>query len=592
VSDADDDFRGGRVFNGHGGVFNAALVLFAGTLALACAFAASKAYFAEDDFRWLATVRAPDFSLLGAWLPFSERDWWSYRPLGMHTYWLVGAKVFGLVPAGFYAVSLLVHFAGGGLVYRLACQLGFPARVAALTALLAVSRPPSMDVVFWASAFSYFAVATASLATAVLLGEYVARGQERWRAASCVCFGAALFSQESALGLPAVLFGLALFLDRQRRDGNEQASSASWGRALAGVAPHVALAVLYAIHVFVLIAPFERTGNYRAVLGANLLRNAAAYAEWVAGGPWMSTGVLGISALALLWLWRDPAGRRVLASWLAPLACVLAGWIVVALAPFVVVRMTAARFAIALEIPLCLAFGAVMAALWRARPERSAIGWREAALVAMLLVAFPRGTLREAVEAPRGVAAHAMVEQFTTLEPDPAHGARYLVLYGGQGLLGNGWRVHRDTWTGTPMLATLHPDRGLALSYRGIGREGPAADFTPGPLLLEIAPDLTLSRASTETRRAFCLAGLESSSPGASAMAAECLAHVLGEAARAPIVEAAKAHHGGVRSSPARALLLLEGESARADARRLIPDARLRGELEAIVRARWAEGAS
>jgi len=561
----------------------AGALFFLAALAIGCAGVARVAFFSDDDFRWLSEVRAPGFSLWASYFPFSERSWWAYRPLGMQSYFHAAQAVFGLWPPAFYAISLSLHFVGGVLIHRLCRALGFTPGVATAAALLALSRPPSMEVVFWASAFNYFGVAFFSLLSLALLAECPARGGAVQRAFSSAALGAALLCQESALALPPVLLALRVF---QQRDGAHGSWVAHGVAGLRYIGPQIAVASLYALHRFVLIAPYPRHANYRAVWGRNVFDNSLQYVEWVAGGwggaAFMALLVLGTPllllgwgqtrAIALRWL------RAIALRWLLPLNGVLLLWLLGTLLPFATVRATAPRFAVAAEIPLCLLAGASLSALWRALPARRRP--LLAAGIALLVIAsFPFEALTSGRLKPRGRLAkplfHWVVSQIDPLEP----GTNLIVLYGGAGLLSDAWAVRRQVWTGSPLVRAIAPGRDLAMRFQDMEREAPKMNFAPRCRYVALGGDGKMHWADETLREDFFRRGLASAAPERAGAAAQRLVGLLGRAAVPSVVSAAEQRLGNAREQIAQALLLLDDPTAAKAVARLIPQPARRSEL-------------
>lgn len=127
-----------------------------GSWILASFWLASLEWFSRDDFAFLALVRLPEaWSWSEVFWPVGERFWPFYRPLAMETYFRLSHAVFGLEAFGYFAVSLVFHFASGALVYRIARQLGQGGGVAFVVAFLSVSRHPSLDEIFYGSVFHF-----------------------------------------------------------------------------------------------------------------------------------------------------------------------------------------------------------------------------------------------------------------------------------------------------------------------------------------------------------------------------------------------------------------------------------------------------
>jgi hypothetical protein len=575
-----------------------AISLLAALLIASAFVVAGHAFFADDDFRWLSVVRDPEFSLLGEWMPLEQRSWWSYRPLAMHTHFYVVQALFGLRPMAFYTIALLVHFGGGLLVYGLCRQLRFAPPVAGFASLLAVSRPPSMDVIFWASAFSYFAVATASLATMVLLLASLQRDDARLRGLSLLCLTLALFCQEAAVVVPVALLGLAWL-----REGGAGADALAWrGGGLPGLArrygqlvrfvwPHAALVIAWAIWRFGVIAPFERSFNYQSVWGWNIVRNSIDYMAWISGGePALLLGVASVLAVPIV-LWRSEARREGALGALISVDLFCLVWIAASLLPFAPVRMTADRFAIAVEVPLCVLLAGQVAALWNVLGD----GRRrvlQVALLALLVAAMPYATLKAARAAPRGAEARRVFDAMALRVDELPDAARVVMLYGGPGQQRDAWKVRRETWTGTPLLHALAPGRALEMTFQETDRDAPAPDFSPAARHYSLVADGSIAEASPEVLDLFFRAGVSSRKSGAPVLAAQRLALLLGPAAIEAIDSLARSLEGRRREAIAQALLLIPGPEAERIAAELIPSEVRRARLGSALHRRWSEEGS
>jgi hypothetical protein len=570
-----------------------AICLLAVLLVASAFVVAGHAFFAADDFRWLSAVRDPEFSLLREWMPLEQRSWWSYRPLAMHTHFYGAQALFGLRPLAFYSIALLVHFGGGLLVLVLCRQLGFARPVAAFAGLLAVSRAPSMDVIYWASAFSYFAVATACLATMVLFSASQQREAPRLRALSLLSMGVALFCQEAAVVLPLVLYGIAWLQDGAMgadavawRSGGSLGMARRHARLARSMWPHAALAIAWLIWRFGVIAPFERSFNYQAVLGWNIARNSYQYAVWVAGSEGALMFGIGTVLGVPIVLWRreirEGMGLRALLA--LDLFCLT--WIAASVVPFAPVRMIADRFAIAVEVPLCVLLAAQAAALWSV----SGAGRRrllQVVMLGLLVAAMPYGTLRAARDSPRGAAAYRVFEAMSARVDGLPDAARVVMLYGGPGQQRDAWAVRRETWTGTPLLRTLAPGRRLEMAFQDVGRDAPSPNFAPGARYYSLLTDGSVEEASREMLGDLFREGMSSRKPGASVMAAQRLALLLGSGAIETIDSMARGREGLQRQAIAQALLLIPDPKAERAAAELIPGEVRRAQLRRSLNEKW-----
>jgi cytochrome c-type biogenesis protein CcmH/NrfG len=129
-----------------------------------------------------------------------------YRPLFL--LWLrVNDALFGLRPAGWHAMSIALHLLVTLLVYFVARNLTNQMSVAAFTALVFGLHPMHAEVVAWISG------ATESLCAVFVLGAFLAYLKSResdaviWMTISSLLFGFAVFSKETGVVLPVLVFG-------------------------------------------------------------------------------------------------------------------------------------------------------------------------------------------------------------------------------------------------------------------------------------------------------------------------------------------------------------------------------------------------
>ena len=174
-----------------------------------------------------------------------------YQPLAWLA-WSAAKAAFGLTPAPFHAMSLILHLANGIMVYALTVRLTGrlqhasrppiqQLRVAGLIAgLLFLLHPTSVETVAWASAFPYV------LSTFALLLSLLAYVRRR-TGLSIGCYAVSLLARATAVGYPLIL--LALDFSLLNRDagnaGWRDGRIAGWqkGRILRNL-PFAALAVL------------------------------------------------------------------------------------------------------------------------------------------------------------------------------------------------------------------------------------------------------------------------------------------------------------------------------------------------------------
>lgn len=141
-----------------------------------------------------------------------------YQPLAWLA-WSTLKSLFGLSPAAFHGLSLLLHVATGIAVYAVALRLadrmeleGIRPRIGGLLAAsLFLLHPAAVEPVAWASALPY------TLSLFLLLLSFLAYLSERLALAAAL-YAASLLSRPTALGYPFVLLAVDLLvLNRQHR---------------------------------------------------------------------------------------------------------------------------------------------------------------------------------------------------------------------------------------------------------------------------------------------------------------------------------------------------------------------------------------
>jgi hypothetical protein len=372
--------------------------MLAATLLAALALSlwvASHEWFTRDDFAFLAYVQLPErFGWREAYLPLGGRFWPFYRPLAMETYFWAGFRLFGLDAFGYFATSLALHFASAALVYRLARRFGMGAAVALATAVFAVTRPPSLLEIYWGSVFMYVGATAFTLLSA---DRFLAGLESRASVAragsllaSCAALLAALLCNEIAVATPAVL-GLVAVAAGER-------SPRRLARALA---PHAALVAAYLGFRFGLLAPAQTSALYAPALGVHVAGNAASLVQAVFGGAWGSAGVGVLALLGMAAVRASRARRSGTQAWLARVAGACLAWAALVALPFAMLPFAQPRWAMNLEAPLALAFGALLEAARSSLPARR-IGAFDAVLAALLVAVVPWPALVRRGLAPEG----------------------------------------------------------------------------------------------------------------------------------------------------------------------------------------------
>lgn len=460
---------------------------------LASFWLASLEWFSRDDFAFLALVRLPEaWSWSEVFWPVGERFWPFYRPLAMETYFRLSHAVFGLEAFGYFAVSLVFHFASGALVYRIARQLGQGGGVAFVVAFLSVSRHPSLDEIFYGSVFHFvISVFFVLLAVTAYLDGVERDGVER-RSRVALCLSALAQALALLCNEVNVLIPLLALSAQWARDPRRFASARSLRATLTPLLPHAILIAVYVPIRFGVFAEVERSPLYTPFLGEHVARNAAGNLRFVfqgGSGPWLAAlVVVGWGALGAA-MRADQRGA------LLRRATGLIAWCALAVGPFALLPYPQVRYGMLLEAPLCLLMGAFLAAgwSWLGRTHR---GRAEALGLAVCLLSLPLVTFDERMEEPRGVHALRLLDCIEGHPDVLEKGGRVVVLYGAQGLANQETTTrYRVLVYNLTVVAAVHPEVPLSLRFHDLSRRTERSIVRPGSVYLELHPDLSVRPA-------------------------------------------------------------------------------------------------
>jgi len=479
-------------------------ILAALLVVIPCAWIASLEWFSRDDFAFLVHVQRTDPWLWSdVFLPLEQRFWPFYRPLGMETYFWAGFRVFGLHAAGFFAVSLAVHFGSGVLVHRIARQWGFAAPSALAAALLSVSRPPTLSEIYYGSVFHYVASRFFALAALALFQRDLRGGSPLARAGSCAALLLALLCNEVNATIPLLLvLGTVAALPR------EPVVPATL-RAARRALPQLVLVGAYLVFRFVLLAPSELREIHTPTFGIHVARNAWVEINAVFGGPG-GLAVAGLGALAIgLWLHRagrfGSDGMRALRT-----TGVCIGWLALAGAPFAMLPFPQLRYAMLLEPPASLLVGVWLDAGFRRaasrRPRAAELG-----LAALVIAAIPYGTLASRLAQPVAWPLLRLLEVVEAL-PDLRDDTRVTVLYGAPGLADakRAQELRYLAYNGA-VLPAAHPESQMSLRFHDLAQRPPRAAIRPGTRYLALRDDLGVAPADAALLRRELPRGMEDS---------------------------------------------------------------------------------
>ncbi len=270
----------------------AAVAIYAPTLGL---------FFAQDDVTFL--LRATG----------AEPTPWSFaRPISEGLAWRAMVTVFGLNPAPYHAVRLILHLAATTLVYFAARRLLGGRIAGGCAAVLFGASSVGFTALHWASCIVEVLATTLTLGSFVLWLEARARDSQMLSWLSALVMAGALLSKESTILLPLVLLCIAA------REGPR--------RALAACAPHLVMVAAIVIAFFATRTMFAygqyTGGNAYSMnfLPGFLLANFATYLAWCVSllDPIRDrnaimhpeAGWLGITLIALVVTGVFAGGRR------------------------------------------------------------------------------------------------------------------------------------------------------------------------------------------------------------------------------------------------------------------------------------------
>ncbi len=460
----------------------AALLLVALSL-----WVASLEWFSRDDFRFLAYVQSPEgFSWWRTFLPIEERFWTFYRPLSMETFFWVGHRLFGLEATGYFALSLAFHFASGGLVYRLARELGFDTRSAVATGLLAVSRPGSLGEIYYGSVFMYVGQVFFALVSVTAFLAHLRTGRVLPQVLTCLGLVGALLCNEAAVTTPLLAGWAALGAGRLETRAERWAAARS-------LVPSVGVTVLYLVFRFVWIAPVEAPVLYAPALDGRVPGNAVALLMRVCGG----LGGLGLTMVVIGGLTGASAAASDVRAWLPRVGLGCVGWLATAMAPFALLPFPQGRWAMPLAVPVALLIGMALEASWRAHGVRRPRLF-EAALLALVLASFPYATLAGLAADPVGAKPRRIVEWLQAREATLPERAVIVVLYGADGLASaeQGERF-RYLAFGGGVLNAVEPTTRRVLRFQQLGRRFARNTLRADSVYLALSADLRLEPADS-----------------------------------------------------------------------------------------------
>jgi len=434
---------------------------------------AARASFVADDWQFLAFAKHRGIDVGQALLPLAERDHWGYRPLGVDLYFESLLAAFGVDVRPFIRVSFAALALRSAAVFGILRELQVARVVAAAAAVFCLTRWPGLDRAFWASTYQYVGGSAFGAVSLWLFLRHLRTGSALAQLGALVSLAAATLHTESALAWGAVLGLAALWRD-------PPAASRAWvGRAALRFGPLVVLAAVYGLLRFAWIAPMESPAYVTGPVGpATAARNVLATAGLVFAEAPAALGLGGLAlAAAARRRWQGEGRQGALVAF----GLGAAGLLVL---PYVLVLAPAARFAVALEVPLTLVLAAAVAdALARWSPDR-----RRLALALGVVVCVPWAALAGRLSDPPGALAGRAVASLRALSPPPAAGSRLLVHYGGSRTASPEayGAIAREIWAGW-LTASIFP-RDVGMRFVDLREQAPP-HRCPGCRYLALRPD-------------------------------------------------------------------------------------------------------
>jgi len=462
-----------------------------------CVLVAYREWFVGDDFVFLSAAQVPKAWTLWkeTFLPFDKRLWWSYRPVTIEVFFRLGFLAFGLHPFGYLLVSLVVRFCSGALVYRLATQLGFERRVAAVTAVLSLCRSPSLLEGFWISAFQHIGTQCLLLLTVSLFVDYAQRGRTGAQVASCVTLLLTLLSNELGATLPLVLLFASLC------ENGFGVSARGFLRSVFRVVPHFLITAVYLVLRLKLFGPvaLEAPALYTPALGWHVMGNYGRYLLLLFDGSLVKLLVAAVLALAAIGsIVAGGKSCRPLLRWLARVDFLCVGWFAAALLPFIGFVFVHPRFAINSEAPACLLFGSFLNVLWTLH-ERQHARAIEAALICLLMAGVPYGVLWKRANELQGAPNKRLIELLQTSYSNRPRGLCVVLLYGRDGLASAAEAEDFRFLTGNgSLLGVFYRDRRTKLFVQDVRQRLPAGVNERSCIFFALKPGLHVEPAGLD----------------------------------------------------------------------------------------------
>jgi protein O-mannosyl-transferase len=168
----------------------------------------------RDDQAFLAQPSSIVLSFARTYFPRPGHDHAYYRPMVNASYGL-DANLGGASPRIYHATNVVLHALATGLVFLLLARLGYRRNVALFGSLLFAVHPALTEAVAWIPGRNDSLLGLFALSAWLLFLRGLEPGRWASRLGHVLCFLGALFCKETAVVLPALWLGQAVFLDKR-----------------------------------------------------------------------------------------------------------------------------------------------------------------------------------------------------------------------------------------------------------------------------------------------------------------------------------------------------------------------------------------
>lgn len=231
----------------------------------------TRLFFAQDDFILMAgAVFNPQTSLADFFGAGSVQ----FRPLTKFLYFKVMYGLFGLNPAPYHWISLVIHLANAFLVFRLLIIFKIETEIALVATAVFALHAGFVDVVGWISCIQQL---MALMFILVALISWI-NGYRSKRAilivVSALAYVIALASMEQVVGFPLILVVFIILESNKKTFGKRLAES------LKVALPFLVIMAAYLVF-FAARKGVPQSGPYEFHFGTNIVANLLTYLDWV-----------------------------------------------------------------------------------------------------------------------------------------------------------------------------------------------------------------------------------------------------------------------------------------------------------------------